>query len=234
MSKAVRYLAIETSSPRLSLAVGDDQRVFKDYQGPLEWRHAESLFEGMEKLLAQVGWSVQSLSGVIVSTGPGSFTGIRIGLATARALGQALNIPVVGLPSLKTLAQGVLRPGETACSLVDALRGDVFVGFYQRTARGELKTLASETRLPFKDLMHKLDKFRTTPLVLVGDALSLYSSDLRKNGKKWCLASDEAGYPQARALLELGAKRIRQTEAGSYQKVVPLYLRQAAAVERKK
>src|SRR5437016_4037088 len=103
MSSHQRLLAIETSSPRLSLAVGTENKVLKDYQGPLQWRHAESLFAAMKKLLAAVRWPVQTLTGVVVSTGPGSFTGIRIGLAAARALGQGLKIPVAGVSSLETL-----------------------------------------------------------------------------------------------------------------------------------
>src|SRR4051812_30166982 len=126
VDKTSRILAIETSSPQLSLAVGTASGVLKEYQGPLQWRHAESLFDGMQKLLRQVRWPVQSLTGVAVSIGPGSFTGIRIGLAAARAFGQALGIPVVGVSSLPTIAQGLLKPGLLVCPLINALRGDVF------------------------------------------------------------------------------------------------------------
>ena len=76
------------------------------YTGKEEWRHAESLFGGMETLLRRRRWTVQSLSGVAVSVGPGSFTGIRIGLAAARALGQGLRIPVAGVSSLAVMAAG--------------------------------------------------------------------------------------------------------------------------------
>jgi len=84
-----RLLALETSSPRLSLAAGTFEKVLATYEGPMQWRHAESLFEGLEKLLGDLNWPVRSLGGVAVSVGPGSFTGIRIGLAAARTLGQA-------------------------------------------------------------------------------------------------------------------------------------------------
>src|SRR4051812_2016321 len=125
MTASQRILAIETSSPRLSLAVGTETRVLRDYQGPLEWRHAESLFGGMETLLHKVRWNVQDLTGVLVSTGPGSFTGIRIGLAAARALGQAMKIPVAGMSSLQIMAGGLLKPGLLVCPIINALRGEV-------------------------------------------------------------------------------------------------------------
>src|SRR6188472_2623900 len=124
MNKSQRILAIETSSPRLSLAVGTAAGVIKYFEGPLEWRHADSLFDGMKNLLAQVRWPIQSLTGVLVSTGPGSFTGIRIGIAAARALGQGLRIPVVGISSLPAIAANALRPGNRVCATLDALRGE--------------------------------------------------------------------------------------------------------------
>ena len=115
-----RYLAIETSSPRLSLALGDGQRVLAAYTGRHDWRHAESLFKGIETLLKRKRWPIQTLSGVAVSVGPGSFTGIRIGLAAARALGQGLGIPVVGVSSLEILAAGAKTKARWLVPQIDA------------------------------------------------------------------------------------------------------------------
>src|SRR5437773_2587318 len=145
--KPQRLLAIETSSPRLSLALGTDGGVLQEYQGPLQWRHAESLFDGMKTLLARVRWPVQSLTGVVVSTGPGSFTGIRIGLAAARALGQSLKIPVAGVSSLNTLTYEFLKADGYVCPLIDALRGEVFTALFAMDG-GDAKTLQKECRLP--------------------------------------------------------------------------------------
>ncbi len=234
MHKPPRLLAIETSSPRLSLAVGNGWETLKDFQGPLQWRHAENLFEGMEHLLKEVRWPVQSLTGVVVSTGPGSFTGIRIGLAAARALGQALSIPVSGVVSLKTIARGVLQPGETACSLIDALRGDVFVGLYKMNPKGVVVPLLKESRMPFNDLLRKLGKFRNLPLILAGDAASLYKERLAKSSTQWRISPVGLAYPQASILLQLGADRLAPSKRSFYQNVIPLYLRQAAAMERRK
>jgi len=158
-----RVLAIETSSARLSLAAGTETGVLKGYQGPLEWRHAETLFDGMKRVLAQVRWPVQTLTGVLVSTGPGSFTGIRIGLAAARALGQALRIPVAGVSSLQILAYDLLKPGGRVCPVIDALRGEVFTALYEMDAKGRVKTVWKECRLPYPELARKLKLFPSRP-----------------------------------------------------------------------
>src|SRR5262245_4612994 len=121
-----RYLAIETSSPRLSLALGDDHKVLRTYTGAHDWRHAESLFDGIAQLLRRQKWTLQSLTGAAVSVGPGSFTGIRIGLACARALGQGLHVPVVGVSSLEVMAAGAKSRAEWLVPQIDALRGQIF------------------------------------------------------------------------------------------------------------
>jgi tRNA threonylcarbamoyl adenosine modification protein YeaZ len=205
-----RILAIETSSPRLSLAAGTMEQVIKEYQGPLEWRHAETLFDGMQRLLAQARWPVQSLTGVIVSTGPGSFTGIRIGLAAGRALAQSLRIPIAGVSSLQTLAHGALRPGTSVCPVIDALRGEVFTALYAMDAKGNMRTLWKESRLPAAEVERTLKPLSRGPFRLIKEA-----------------------HPKASVLLKIGAPQLRQAKNSSYEKVVPLYLRSAAAVERR-
>jgi tRNA threonylcarbamoyladenosine biosynthesis protein TsaB len=204
-------LAIETSSPRLSLAVGTGDRVLKEYQGPLEWRHAETLFDGLQTLLKQVRWPVQSLTGVVVSIGPGSFTGIRIGMAAARALAQSLHIPIVGISSLETIARGALKPGLQACPILDALRGDVFTALYAMDHQGRVKTVWKECRMPAEELDRKMKARPQGSIRLIKE-----------------------GFPRAGILLEAGRLRLERARNGSYEKVVPLYLRSAAAVERRK
>jgi tRNA threonylcarbamoyladenosine biosynthesis protein TsaB len=229
-----RILAIETSSPRLSLAVGTENGVLKEYQGPLEWRHAESLLAGMDRVLRQVRWDVQSLNGVLISTGPGSFTGIRIGLAAARALGQGLQIPVVGVSSLETLAAESRKPGWFVCSLMNALRGDVFTGLYRCDSPRRMKRVWKEDRLALPDLMRKLKPFRKHPLLFVGDGAVIYKETLRgAGGKCWRFAAPDEQYPRASRLMEQGRAALARARASSYQNVIPLYLRSAAAVERK-
>ena len=233
-NKSERILAIETSSPRLSLAAGSLFEVLKTYQGPLQWRHAESLFSGMENLLRQVRWPVQSLTGVAVSTGPGSFTGIRIGLAAARALGQALEIPVIGVSSLPTLAQGSLKPGRYVCPLINALRGDVFTALYYQDSRG-IKTLWKESRWPWARVQQKLKSLKKAELWMAGDALPLYRKELKAlGGSGWHFVGSAQGYPHAGKLLQLAARRIPSANGTSYRQVLPLYLRDAAAQERQK
>jgi tRNA threonylcarbamoyladenosine biosynthesis protein TsaB len=229
-----RFLAIETSSARLSLAIGTEAGVIRQYQGPLEWRHAESLFEGMDRLLRAGKWPVQSLTGIAVSTGPGSFTGIRIGLAAARAFGQTMNIPVVGISSLRTLAAPILRADRLVCSVIDALRGEVFCGLYARRANGEFKIIWKETRLPLQTLFRQLTQQRNIAITFVGDAVGSVKDALSNVAKnRWTFTDESNAYPQAGALLRLAQTKL-QKGTSRYDQVAPFYLRAAAAIERRK
>jgi len=209
-----RYLAIETSSARLSLALGDEARIRATLTGRHDWRHAESLFAGIEKLLRRVRWPIQSLTGVAVSIGPGSFTGIRIGLAAARALGQSLMIPVVGVSSLEAMAAGARTGARWMAPQIDALRGQIFGALFERCGSRGVRRVLKES-MDFPDVWKKE----------IGRHIgreSLWISPL-----KGC-------YPEAGVLLELARPRLAAGSPESYKSALPLYIRQAAAVERKR
>lgn len=124
-------LAIDTAAPRLQLAVLADETVDVSID-EIAQGHAEILFDRIEALLGRNGLAYADLGRVAVTTGPGSFTGLRIGLSAARGLGLALGIPVVGVPSLMALSLG------SACSqsavLLDARRGEAYFQLFSGPA----------------------------------------------------------------------------------------------------
>ena len=199
----------------LSLAalLGDGKQVLATYAGEQDWRHAETLFTGIEKLLRRQHWPIQSLTGVAVTIGPGSFTGIRIGVAAARALGQALSIPVAGASSLEVMAAGARTRSRWLMPQIDALRGQIFSALFKRDDSGRLHRVLAETM--------------TEP--------DLWKKKIRKRiGKEplW-ISPLYRCYPDAGILLGLAVPRLALRGEDSYKSVLPLYIRQAAAVERK-
>lgn len=210
----LRYFAIETSSPRLSLAIGDQSRIIATYTGSHDWRHAESLFKGIKMLLRRARWPIQSLTGVAVSVGPGSFTGIRIGLAVARALGQFLQIPVVGVSALEIMAAGAKTKAKWLAPQIDALRGQVFSGLFERNGSGIPRRVFGEMMAPADEWGRRIKRH-------VGHR-PLWISPL------------EGCYPEAKVLLELARSELRTASRESYKSVLPLYIRRAAAEERRR
>jgi tRNA threonylcarbamoyl adenosine modification protein YeaZ len=209
-----RFLALETSSARLSLAIGDERRVIGVWAGAQNWRHAESLLAGIDAILKKGRWPLKTLTGIAVSIGPGSFTGIRIGLAAARALGQFLTIPVVGVSSLEILAYG--SESLVSAPVIDALRGQVFAGLYARIGSQGWKRLQPDA-------------------LWTADAWAETNRLWRKKhaGLTLIEAGEASGcYPRAEHLLTLAAPRLCKATPEAYKRILPLYLREASAVER--
>ncbi len=206
-----RYLALETSSPRLSLALGDNHRVLATHESALAWRHAEILFIELRKLLNRVKWRITDLNGVVVCVGPGSFTGIRIGLAVARTLGQTLRIPVVGITSLEAIAVQAPPQFKWLCPRLDGLQGKIFTGLFKRAPTGVI-AIEPGIRTEETSWLAKVRKKVGSTAIWV--------------------SSTDAEKPRAATLLRIAPSRLAKAGRTSYRRVLPFYIRDASAVER--
>src|ERR1700752_4670987 len=117
-------LGIETSTPVSSVAIGSEQGIVASMSLSRGRGHAEFLVPAIRHIADQAGVKMGSLAGIAVGVGPGLFTGMRVGAATAKTMAQALRIPVVGTPSIDLLAYGVRYTPRLICAAVDARRGE--------------------------------------------------------------------------------------------------------------
>lgn len=139
-------LGIDTATSFLSLALVDAEGSTLAEADTEVWRdHAVRIVPELEALFAAAGIGHDAIGAVCVGTGPGSYTGLRIGLATAAGLAYGWNVPVVGSDTLAALAAGGLAPGETGIAAIDARRGNVYFGVYRLGATGPT-TLAAPTK----------------------------------------------------------------------------------------
>lgn len=208
-----RVLALETASAELSLAIGENSKILSVFHSREHWRHAEALFGGLDALLKKTKTDYRDLAAIVVDVGPGSFTGIRIGLAAARTLGQFLNIPLIAVSALEVMAyEAATRAGRLAVTM-DALRGDVFGGVYEKTPSGEWKTVV-------KDRLYTDADWKATV------------QDLKRAGALRWLKTTTAKGPFPRAETALRLSRLKTPQP--YADVLPSYLREAAPVERQR
>jgi tRNA threonylcarbamoyladenosine biosynthesis protein TsaB len=135
-------LAIETTGRALSVAVVTDG-IVAERRSDKELSHLTDLVPTVRDLLASAGAELSSLGFIAVSAGPGSFTGIRIGISAARAMAQVTGLPVVKVPTLETFVYGY-EPGAVVCPMLDARRGQVYCGAYRLSPQGG----AIETLVP--------------------------------------------------------------------------------------
>jgi tRNA threonylcarbamoyladenosine biosynthesis protein TsaB len=148
-TRAVRILAIETSSRRGSVALLDGEHLIGSLEHEQPNSHAERLLPLVERLLAEAGWAKSSLDRLGVGVGPGSFTGLRVGIALAEGLSVGLDRPLCGVGSLWAMAFGALSEAAgPCCALLDARRAELFAAVYDQQDR----QLAAPAAVPIQDL----------------------------------------------------------------------------------
>src|SRR5512138_2443543 len=220
------WLAIETSTDRASVAVGREPANATERELTGARRHAGGLLPMIAALLREGGATLDDVTALALSDGPGSFTGLRVGAAVAKALVQARDLPLWIAPSLMVRAAGVARPGQVVVAVADALRGDLYAAAYRFEADG-VHTLAA----PAVVRPTALAGAAIHPDLVVGDAPPDAAAQLERwSGAAMIRPPD--GAPHARVLLGLvhrpgGARRLEAAQGWE-----PVYGRPAEAQAR--
>src|SRR5262245_25257207 len=126
----MRVLAVETSTMIGSVALVDGGRIVGESMLDVALTHSERLMAMVDRLLGDCGWKADRLEGLAVSIGPGSFTGLRVGLATVKGLALALDLPVVAVPTLDALASNIPFADAPVCPILDARKAEVYLSLY--------------------------------------------------------------------------------------------------------
>lgn len=203
-------LALETTDNQASVALyraGDVEQVVIDSNQ----RHEETVMPAVEKLLAEAGIKPQNLTGLAVDVGPGSFTGVRIGVCHANAMAYALHIPVVQVNALEALAFPHLGQGKPVCALIDARNGNGYGALYD----GEGKELIPPCPCVVKAFLQEIPE----EALLTGSGYP--------EGVDFV-----SGQPRAESIARLGVAGLGSTSVGVEAR--PLYLRQSQAERNRK
>jgi tRNA threonylcarbamoyladenosine biosynthesis protein TsaB len=217
-------VAFETSSRPGSVAVGDGSRVLAAALDE-ERMHARDLLPALDRLLAELGARAADVRAVIVGTGPGSYTGLRVGIATALGLARATNALLRGVPSGECTAFAELAPGGEAVILVDARQDEIYFAHYRRTA-SEVETVRAPCVLAAADVA-----------AAVPGGVAVFADEAAADAARLTVEQRSRTRPviaSAGALLELGAARIRRAGPHAPHEIEPLYLRPFAVSKRRR
>ena len=210
----MKVLAFDTSSKALSLAILEDKQVLAETTINIKKNHSITLMPAIDFLMASLDWTPKDLDRIVVAEGPGSYTGLRIAVATAKTLAHTLNIELVGMSSLLALVprqqEGLLVP------LMDARRNNVYAGFYENA-----KPVMPEAHLSFAEVLEKVtDAEQVTFVGEVGPFVEQIQEQLPQ-------ASYQESLPNAANL----ALRAWDKKADSLHDFVPNYLKRVEAEE---
>ena len=213
-------LGIETATPQVSVAIGGHEGVIGLVEIARGRRHAETLVPAIEFLGRQTGIGLDEISVIAVDVGPGLFTGMRVGLAAAKAFAQALRVPMIGLSSLDLLAFPHRRSDRVVVPVVDARKGEVFYAMY-RQVPGGLQQVAASRVATVDDLVADL-LARSQEVLCVGDGALRYRGEICDGYH--CEFADEAS-PSAGPLVQLAHAKALREEWANPADIHPLYLR---------
>ncbi len=224
-------LGIDTTTLACSVAMLRDDTVLAELTLDIKKTHSERLMPLLDHMLQETGIEREEIDAVAVAAGPGSFTGLRIGVSTARALAQGLQIPAVPVCTLDALAEAIPSPGALICPLLDARRNQVYTALYHRQSETPfmLETIIDPAPLALDELTEKLRVFNR-PIVFVGEGLNSYAAELTEGLSGQALISP-APFRHCRAALTAlkGQRLLENNPNASYEDLLPIYLRQPEA-----
>ena len=221
----VIVVGIETSTPRTSVAIGDGQDILASISLAGKARQ-ESATPALEYLLGATGLDLAKVAGIAVGVGPGLFTGLRVGVETAKTLAQVLHIPIVGLSSLDTLAYAVRHTHKRIAAVIDGRRGEVFFSLYRSVPGGVVRETEPAVVKP-DGLTAELEAV-TEEVLAVGNGAMLYRHELEEL-KRVEVGTSVSAHPEAAVLVELAVPRFLREEFDRPFDIVPLYLRKSDA-----
>lgn len=218
-------LGIETATARVGCALGGVEGVLAEFHTTRGRRHAETLAPAIEFVCRSADIDLSEVSVVAVDVGPGLFTGLRVGVATAKALAQALRVPMIGLSSLDLLAYPLRTSERMVVPVIDARRDEVYWSTYRQVPGGIQRLTDYRLSTP-RELAAELSASRR-PYMLVGDGAARYADQLGENGLD--SGVEWSAYPSPGALVELAHPRALREEFVHPSELSVLYLRRSDA-----
>jgi tRNA threonylcarbamoyladenosine biosynthesis protein TsaB len=229
----MHILSLDTTTDVSSIAVTNSGVLLAEYNFSHHMDLSRRLMPGIIHILKDCSLELEDLDAIGVSIGPGSFTGIRIGVVTAKTLAQTLGIPAAGVVSLDILAHAFgYLPGAVICPIIKVRKGEVYYAFY-KAKKGTVERITEYGALPVSDLAQEAEKINGKTIIFCGDALETAGPELEDAlcGRA-VFAPAWLSYPQASVLSKIAREELLSGRAGDIRSVAPYYIRKSAPEAR--
>ena len=223
----MKVLGIDTSSNATSIAVIEDNKLICEYTINTKTTHSQKLMPMIENMLKISEINVNDMDMISICQGPGSFTGLRIGMATAKALSHVNNLPIVGVNSLELLAGNMDLSDKKICSILDAQRTQVYMGQY-KFENNKLVEIKSVDVVEIDELLEEL-KSSNEEWILVGEAVYKYEDKI-KEIENICVPAPSHNVNKASSLCTIAMNKYNQNiDVYDCYTINPVYIRKSQA-----
>lgn len=230
----MKILALDSSGLVASVAVveddGTNSNLLAEYTVNYKKTHSQTLLPMLDEIVKMIGLDLDSVDAIAVAAGPGSFTGLRIGAATAKGLGLALQKPLVSVPTVDALAYNLYGTDRLICPIMDARRSQVYTGIYEFEG-GELKVLEPQKPRAIEDIAEKLCAY-DREVIFLGDGVPVFREILTEKlmaGHQFTFAPAHVNKQRAGAVAALAVQYVREGKVETAMEHQPIYLRPTQA-----
>lgn len=229
----MKVLAIDTSGLVASVALAEDDVLRAEFTTNDKKTHSQTLLPMLDQLRQMTSLELETVDAIAIAAGPGSFTGLRIGSATAKGLGLALEKPLVEVPTLEGLAYNLCGTDKLVCPMMDARRNQVYTGLYEYVSQAgisyELHVLRDQCAVDVAEIVEECNRLGRE-VIFLGDGVPVYLEQIQKEIQvPYSLAPAHLNRQRAASVAALGAlyaSRGRVVSAADHQ---PIYLRKSQA-----
>lgn len=224
----MKILCVDASTNVASCAVISEEKLMTESIVNYKLTHSKTLMPKIQEVMNDAGLGYSDLDALAVTIGPGSFTGLRIGLATVKGIAHAAGLPVIPVSTLEALAYNLSYASGIICPILDARRQQVYTGLFRVNGTGNVERLREDAALSAEELLAILDKY-DDPVYLLGDGCQAYGETLIAGKENRQVVSPAFRLGMAASLGEAALRHA--DEATDFHVVAPVYLRASYAEE---
>lgn len=218
-------LAVDTTAKPVSCALAEGNRVLASYYANTGLTHSQTLLPMIEHLLHLSDKRIEDLDALAVNAGPGSFTGVRIGVSTVKGLAFTNDLPCVAVSTLESMAEHTAAlPGAVICCLMDARCQQVYGALFEKDGEGVVRRLSEDEALTIAQMGEKVAALQR-PIVLVGDGSEMCYRIWKETIPNVVLAPASVRFQNAAATALVAVRMYEQGKTVSAEELLPLYLR---------
>lgn len=228
----MKILGMDSSGLVASVAIAEDGVLLAEYTTDYKKTHSQTLLPMLDELRNMIELDMNTVDAIAIAAGPGSFTGLRIGAATAKGLGLALNKPLVEVPTLEGLAWNLWGTDRVVCPLMDARRNQVYSAAYEFVAEDEDFVLKEVLPQEARDIVEMLEALNQLgrEVIFLGDGVPVYRELIREHCKvTYAFAPAGKNRQRAAGVAALGAVYFAQGRTVTAAEHQPEYLRKSQA-----